>query len=385
MIVAVFAPLYPPAFRGGGPIRSTAAMVASAPDGYTPVVLTADADLGADKPLDVPRNEWSNRAGVDIYYASVRSLSRLWKAFRAVRRRGPEMLHLNGFFNPALTILPLLLWRVGFWGRATLLIAPRGEFGDAALSRRNAKKRLYIRLFRFLRLNHFVIWHATAQHEAEDIRGLWGSEARIALRENDVLLPVEPLVPSRWPNGVARVAFVGRLVEHKGLAVALEALKSVRVGIRLDVYGSREDLAYVAMCEAIASGLSAPVEVRFRGELAPDAVRVAMAEYDAVVMPTAGENFGHVIAEALSSSCPVIATPYTPWTHVLRSAGLVVDDREPTSWAVALERFAALSASERRMMRVRAGDAYRAWRSRQTPPHVWILATSQEAQRSQPV
>ena len=80
-----------------------------------------------------------------------------------------------------------------------------------------------------------------------------------------------------------------------------------------------------------------------------------------MLMPTAGENFGHVIAEALSVSCPVMCTPATPWTECLTAGGgLVVDTLEPHDWRVAIERLAAASPAERLAFRLRAGEAFKA-------------------------
>jgi glycosyltransferase involved in cell wall biosynthesis len=46
-------------------------------------------------------------------------------------------------------------------------------------------------------------------------------------------------------------------------------------------------------------------------------VREVFSRYDAFVLPTLGENVGHVIAESLSASCPVICSDETPWTDLL--------------------------------------------------------------------
>ena len=37
---------------------------------------------------------------------------------------------------------------------------------------------------------------------------------------------------------------------------------------------------------------------------------------DFLILPTKGENFGHVIAESLSASLPVIISQNTPWRNL---------------------------------------------------------------------
>ena len=38
-----------------------------------------------------------------------------------------------------------------------------------------------------------------------------------------------------------------------------------------------------------------------------------MREHDLFFLPTLGENFGHVILEALYAGCPVLISDQTPW------------------------------------------------------------------------
>lgn len=374
-VVAVFAPLFPPAFRGGGPIRSTEALVAASPRDVTPIVVTSDRDLGEDQVLPVERNRWTTHEGVSVYYASLNSLRDRRRAFAAVKKKVPAVLYFNSFFDARTTIAPLLLWRFGYWGKPLLLLAPRGEFGAGALRRRTWKKRLYLAFFRALRIDRAVVWHSTALHETEDIQREWGAAARIVYRENHTMLPKSPFEPSRKPVDELRAVYMGRIVEHKGLGILLEALNSGDTKVSLDVYGVSEDSEYLAHCEDLALGVREPSSVRFNGSVAPGSVRKILAEYDVLLMPTAGENFGHVIAEALSASCPVMTTPYTQWTEVLESgAGVVVPSRDPADWVKAIQQFASKPASERWEFRRSAGAVYAAWAARAGDAHVWELA-----------
>ena len=161
-----------------------------------------------------------------------------------------------------------------------------------------------MRLFRILRLHKAVVWHSTATHESNDIRREWGESSRIILRGNHTLLPIEPDLPRKVPGTLPRFVYLGRIVEHKGLLIALEAMRSCDYPISLDVYGTREDETYFSECEKIIRELPEYVRVVFRGVVEPDEVRQTLANYDALLMPTAGENFSHVIAESLSVSCP---------------------------------------------------------------------------------
>jgi glycosyltransferase involved in cell wall biosynthesis len=373
--VAVFAPTFPPAVRGGGPVRSIDALVQTAPAGVEAYVLTPDTDWGGSVPLPVTQNSWEPLGDNHVRYVSARNPIYLLRGFWSLRAKKPSTLYFNSFFNPKFSILPLALAQVRLFGHAVRVLAPRGEFGEGALTRKQWKKRLYIGAFRLFGLQRGLIWHATADHEAADIRKMWGQDSIVVSRGNDTLLPAVAAVPV-FHAGAVRAVFVGRIVEHKGLSIALAALRDAEVPLSLQIYGAEEDPGYAAECRRIAASLPSHVEVTFRGVIGHDLVRGALSESDVLLMPTAGENFAHVIAEALSVSCAVMTTPWTPWTARLhRGAGIVVEERTPLAWSEALEALVS-DAGRLDRMRLQAGNEYNAWRNEDQAPHLFDMVRS---------
>ena len=47
--------------------------------------------------------------------------------------------------------------------------------------------------------------------------------------------------------------------------------------------------------------------------MAPELIREAVVSSDLLFLPTAGENFGHAIQEALAAGCPVLISDRTRW------------------------------------------------------------------------
>lgn len=373
--VAIFTDLYPPAVSGGGPIRSTEAMVDAAPNNFEPLVITSDRDLGESRNLEVESNRWIVDGRAKVRYTTASSLVSMLKSFKSVRIEKPNIIHINSFFSPRFSILPLLLWRANFFGKTILLLAPRGEFGEGALLRSNVKKKVYIAAIRLLRVPESVLWHSTSEHESVDIKRQMGNKVRVIERENHTLLPLEPITLSAEPQESVRFVFLGRIVEHKGLAIILNALLQIDTQVSLDIFGPSEDVSYLLRCKSIVESLPNNINVTFKGRIEPSQVRETLATYDALLMPTAGENFGHVIAESLSASCPVFSTPFTPWSSELNAGGgFVVQDREPSSWGTSIDYFLGLSPESRSELRGLAGDVYRDWRSRPEKPHVWDMA-----------
>lgn len=383
--VVVLAPHYPPAFRGGGPIRTLEALVRTAPPCYDVRVVTRHDDQGDPTPLAVEVDTWTERDGAAVRYTAVKKLRSFAAAMASVRASRAELLYVNSFFNVWLSILPQMLRRLSYIPSGRLLVAPRGEFGAAAISSKSWKKKGFVRFYRFLRLHRDVIWHASSLAEQADIERIWGSAAHVIVRENDTLLPDVSHrggLDAQAQRRTLSLVSVGRLVEHKGLHLAIAGLLKAQGPVELDVYGPAEDVTYAASCRALVTQLPEHVAVRFHEALAHEKVRATVARYDALIMPTAGENFGHVIAEALSVCCPVICSDTTPWSSVLaEGGGVVVPDRTSESWADALGDYAALPPADRVARREQAGAAYDRWKAQTASPHIFdlVLAPTPDA------
>jgi glycosyltransferase involved in cell wall biosynthesis len=376
MKTLVLAPVFPPATEGGGPIRSLGALVHAAPDDVEIRVVTAANEYTSRRPLAVDADRWTPRGAAQVWYASQRRGRAPLSALRSARRWRPDVVYVNGFFEPSFSVLPQVLDAVGFWRGARRLVAPRGEFGPGALARHPLRKRAFIRLYRTLRLHRSVIWHASSAAEEADIRALWGPTARVLVRENETSLPLRAVAPRAGKAAPLRAAFIARIVAHKGLDVVLEALSRVPADrpVELAVHGPVEDPRYLRECFRIIDRLPPHITVAVGAELPAAEVLTTLAGSDVLLFPTSGENFGHVVAEALSVSCPVIATPWTPWTPTLRAGGgVVVADRSVTSWHGALADYAATTPAERHRRRVAAGEAYDRWRAQSKGPHVLDL------------
>ena len=362
----VFAPFFPPAYLGGGPIRSLWAIVQEGKSRHRVAVITRDHDLD-DSPLSVDRDSWIFEDGFTIRYASTRSPWRYIGALISSRSRPADALYVNSFFDVSLSMVPQLLAVFGWWGSVHRVVAVRGEFGSAALEKSPVRKALLVRLYRWLRLHRGVIWHASSVREAEDIRSVIGEGAEIIIRRDarsgEALRSVAP----RTEAGRLQAVFLGRIVQHKGLTTVLEALGGSSTELDLDIYGPDEDVAYARLCREAATRLPDGVRVRFMGRLLPDDVCPTLANYDVLLMPTHGENFGHVIAEALSVGVPVMVCDVTPWTETVRcGGGVLVSGSSPLDWRVELERYSRLSVDQRDLARADALKAFMRWESATT-------------------
>jgi glycosyltransferase involved in cell wall biosynthesis len=360
--VAMTCAAFEPGFRGGGPIRSAVRIVDTLPSGVELSLMTRDRDLGDATSYPGLSGRWVERGNCGVYYLNTGSAAQWWQFLRWMRSETFDLLYVNSLWAPAFSAVPLLAARLRVLKVSEVLIAPRGELSPGALSLKPTKKKVFLRAWRAILQNSNIKWHASANLEAEDIKAAFPG-AKVIVNQDQSSLPEDPLPPSVVNPSRARLVFVSRVSPKKNLDIALRALRAVSLPLDFDIFGPIEDPNYWRECQRIINSLPSCVCVKYCGELQPSLVRETFAKYDSFLFPTRGENFGHVIAESLSASCPVICSDQTPWTDLLRSGGgTVVESPLESTLPAVLEKFSSSSCRARVAHRRQAGAAYRAWR-----------------------
>ena len=311
--VMVSADYYSPGFKAGGAVRSLANIMGRLGDRLDFSIVTRNHDLGDAEPYPgIEADTWLKQGPLTLYYAR-RSSALFWKVHRAIRGKRTDVLYLNSFFSPAFTIFPLLMRRLGAGAAPLVVLAPRGELTVGALGMKRAKKRAFLALGKVLGLYRGVRFQASSEMEASDIRREIGSAALVSVAV-DLPIPGAQAPPRtrRKKRDALRAVVVTRAARNKNLVGALQILAGMDLPVEFDIFGPIEDRAYWEECRrVIATSLAAVV--RHRGPLRPDAVVPALADYDLFFLPSLGENFGHVILEALLAGCPVLLSDRTPW------------------------------------------------------------------------
>lgn len=324
MRILTSAHYYFPGFKAGGPIRTLTNLVEQLGQEFSVYIVTSDRDFGDQEPYqEVDLSGW-NRVGK----AGVRYVAHdfLWPFRLAVlfARTPHEVLYLNSLFDPAFTLLPLIMRRLRIGPNTSIVLAPRGELSAGALALQKTKKVIFLRAARWLRLYRDVIWQASSEYEAADIRAWMGNDAQIMVAPN---LPsasgnvCKSGANTRHQGRPLKLLFLSRIAPKKNLDFALRVLKSVGVPVDFSIYGPHQDQAYLKRCRQLAALLPQHITVRWYGPVHPEQVADVFAQQDLFFFPTRGENYGHVIAEALSAGTPVLISDQTPWRD-LESAGV---------------------------------------------------------------
>ncbi|ABM43159.1 glycosyl transferase, group 1 [Acidovorax sp. JS42] len=358
--ILIFSGFYLPGYKGGGPIRTIANMLAKMGNEIQFSLITADRDLGDESPYPgITSDGWQQLGRAQVYYASP-GMGWLWRLMKVIQAFDGAAMHLNSFFSFRFSILPLIFWRMLKPGRP-VIVGPRGEFSQGALALKSPKKRAFIALTKAVGLYRGVIWHASTAHEANDIRRVMGNKAQIRVAVDIACPPPDLAMQPRQAGTPLRLVFLSRISPKKNLLGAIQMLQRVRCRVVFDVYGPAEDTAYWASCQEAAGQLPTHVQFNYCGALYPAQVPETMARYDLFYLPTLGENFGHVIAEALGCGLPVLIADTTPWRDLAQ---------QKLGWDLPLSQPEQFVAAIESCSRMQAAD-YDAWRH---SIRAWALA-----------
>jgi glycosyltransferase involved in cell wall biosynthesis len=358
--VLVLVSYFLPGFKAGGPARTIANLVAGLGRDLDFSIVTRDRDLGDEEPYPgIQPNRWQPWAEARVNYRSPEKLG-LAAMGRLLSETPHDVLYLNSLFDLRLTTLPLVARRLGRAPRTPLVIAPRGELAPAALALKRARKVAYLQTLRAAGIMDGAIWMASSEFEAQDIRRAVPTALGNVIVASDLASPfpngacaITP-PPPRHAGDPLRVVFLSRISPMKNLDYALRLLARVEVPVMLDIFGPSADAAYLAECRALAAALPALVQARFFGEVAPDEVHATLGRYDLMLLPTRGENFGHVILESLAAGTPVLISDRTLWSSEGEGACEALALEEPEAFLASLSRRARMSAEEDAALRARA-------------------------------
>lgn len=313
--ILIFLPNYYPGYLSGGIARSVLNSTNWLGNEFSIYIVTRDRDLGSKTPYsNVCRESWVPVGHAHVRYLAPQQLS-LKYLIRLINQTKHDVLHLNSFFDPVFTIKILLLRRLGFIKTGHVLLSPRGEFGWGSLSLKYLKKSSYIKFSRMFGFYRNLLWHASSKFEAEDISKALQIPHDVIRTALDLPINCTQAIfqdKSKLKKNL-KIIYLARLTREKNLDGALKLLQRVTMPIDFDIFGPQEDALYWEECQTLMSHLPSHVNATYHGAVSPEQVFNIMVNYDLLLLPSHGENYGHVIAEALSVGTRVLISTLTPW------------------------------------------------------------------------
>ena len=222
---------------------------------------------------------------------------------------------------------------------AKFVLSMRGGVIPWILRRRRAIKRCLWPLQK-RGLARADLLHVASQEEYQWVRAL-GLRTPVAVVPNAVDIPGDVPV-DRVERSTRTLLFLSRIHPQKGLDRLFSAWKSLQGAHRkwrLVVVGNGRR-PYEGQMRALAAELGLE-RVEFKGPLYGEQKAQAYYDADLFVLPTNGENFGIVVAEALAHGCPCIVSNKAPWQGMVsRQAGWWIDHDVPALTRALVEAMA---------------------------------------------
>lgn len=278
-------------------------------------IVTLNHDSGSADVYDsVQTNAWNQVGSAQVYYIPKWSVSTVQRIAREIL---PDLIYLNGFFATS-SIYGLLTKKMGKLPDVPVIIASRGDLAGGALGLKSAKKRLFMRLMRTAGFYRKLRWHASSEREKSEMLaqlqtfGVMPEDIWVAPDLGFGYGEIPGGRPVKQP-GEARFVTVSRISRMKNLPFALERLGELSGKVSLDIFGPVEDQELWAECQRKIATLPANVAVQYHGPVEPERVLVEMSQRHFFILPTLGENYGHVIVEAAAAGCPVVISDRTQW------------------------------------------------------------------------
>ena len=199
-----------------------------------------------------------------------------------------------------------------------LIISPHGMLEPWSLKYNYAKKKLAWYLYQRKALKSASVLHATSFKEAENLLKL-NLNLPVAVIPNGVEQSINKDIGKKFDNKKfikkKNFLYVGRIHPKKGLMNLLRVWNIIfknNKNCDLIIAGYPE-LNYLEKLKNYVNNNNLSGNVKFIGPVEGDDLVNLYKNSDIFVLPTYSENFGIVVAEALSYGIPVITTTGTPW------------------------------------------------------------------------
>tara|TARA_X000000950_G_scaffold278043_1_gene368376 strand:- start:382 stop:1566 length:1185 start_codon:yes stop_codon:yes gene_type:complete len=307
---------YLPGHRFGGPVRTIANFVEYFGEDYEISIVCLDHDYLSNKFYNNKDfSKWHKIGKAKIFYIP-KNVQGYKIIAKILKENSYALLYLNGIFSPLFTIFPLLLRKINLVPKnIQCVIAPRGMFSQNALKLKSIKKKIFLNLVKRIGLFNNIIFHASNNYEKKDIyRNLKYNKTKVFVAPNLTLTSTINLNEIKLKKReFLRLVFLSRIDPMKNLDFLLQCLLKVTNPIELSVYGNKQNENYYRQCLDLKEKLPNNIKVIFKGFIKNELIKKTLAKYDLFVLPSKGENFGHVILESLASGTPVLVSNKVFW------------------------------------------------------------------------
>lgn len=323
--ILIFNGYYHPSQNCGGPITSIENIVNGCSDEFDFYIVCYNHDFNDMTPFDRNTNQWYTVGNAKVMYVkqgyldfSSRNMRKLFDGLN------PDLIWFSGVLTPNNKIVTV---KIAKERNIPVLFSPRGEVSEDRVKLKAYKKIPYLKLLNILRVYDGCYFHGTSDDEIDGIKKYFNPPLTHVFKiANISIFPQNDIVEHSKHNGEVNLFFFSRIHEVKNLKFAIEAILQCRQKVNFDIYGPIENEEYWNECQILINSAPSNIKISYKGIIDHNDLGHTIQKYDAFLFPTTNENYGHVIAESLANSRPVILSKgTTPWDDLDGKAGYVID------------------------------------------------------------
>lgn len=227
------------------------------------------------------------------------------QAIRAAVQR-VQAVHIHGLYE---TLYRDVLDEAHRAGRLKI-VSPHGMLTPWSLRQRWLKKWLYRKVFLNRCLRHVEVLHftTTAERDQSTRDGTPRAAPAVIPLPMD-FAPIDAACTEKMKDGneaTPRIAFVGRIVEGKGVDVLIDAMAHVAHPTAELMLIGDDQTPYAQWCKDRAATQGVAERVRFTGRIVPPTLFTELRWATLFALPSEHENFGQSAVEAMACGTPCL-------------------------------------------------------------------------------
>ena len=302
----------------GGPAVSVMNMAKLLSDKYDIFIIASGKRFLDNSPLEVEKNNWILKDDYNIFYLKNYNIFKIQSLVREVK---PSFIYLNSFYSLKWTFMPLIFFMKG---NTKIIIAPRGNFSHKDVNKFSYKKSIYLVITKLIISKMDIRWHFTSSYEYNltypFLKNRLINDSSFIIENIHIAPPIKN-TNIKVSNDI-KILYFGRIHPKKNLKLAIDIVSEIKElkSYKFDIFGTIEKPEYFDTLKQ-----SFNENITYLGPYSHENVHEILENYDVFLFLTQGENYGHTIAEALSSGLPVIISQHTPWSEIDQHGGYVVD------------------------------------------------------------
>lgn len=333
--ILIFIDWYKPGYKAGGPIRSVSNMVDALKDHFQFYIVTRNTDYLETTPYsNINTNQWNSVDNAQVFYLSKENTKRS-TIHALIDEVQPDIVYCNSFYSPYFSLIPIYYAKKK---NIKTILAVRGMLSKGSLGVKKTKKKVFSQFIKWVGLFSNITFHATTNDEKTAIETVFGKKVNSLVANNLSESKQRTFLMKTKARNTLHLVSIARISPEKNTLYAINVLKNCKQNLLFDIYGPIYNQEYWNECLKAISELPVNIKVNYKGALPHHEIDATLQQYHALLLPSTGENFGHIIIEAMANACVPIISDKTPWQNLAtQNVGFDINLTHPEQFTTTID------------------------------------------------